>query len=92
MDIDWQGLLSFDVPILEIFIRGSAMYLALIFLMRVILKRQSGGLESGDILLLMLLADASSNGMAGDYKFHSRWNCFGSHTYVLEFFSRLALF
>ncbi len=68
MDIDWQSLFSFDVPVLEIFIRGSAMYLALIFLMRVILKRQSGGLESGDILLLLLLADASSNGMAGDYK------------------------
>ncbi len=68
MDIDWQGMFSFDVPVLEIFIRGSTMYLALIFLLRVILRRQSGGLESGDILLLILLADASSNGMAGEYK------------------------
>lgn len=68
MDIDWQSIFSFDVPVLEIFIRGSVMYLALIFLLRVILKRQSGGLESGDILLLILIADASSNGMAGEYK------------------------
>lgn len=67
MEIDWNSIFSFDVPVLEIFIRGTAMYLALIFLFRVVLKRQSGGLESGDILLLLLIADASSNGMAGEY-------------------------
>ncbi|XID75507.1 DUF421 domain-containing protein [Alkanindiges sp. WGS2144] len=66
--MDWSSIFSFDIPVLEIFIRGTVMYLALIFLMRVILKRQAGGLESGDILLLILLSDASQNGMAGDYK------------------------
>jgi uncharacterized membrane protein YcaP (DUF421 family) len=44
------------------------MYLALFFLLRVILKRQAGTLGMTDLLLITLLADASQNGMAGDYK------------------------
>lgn len=44
------------------------MYLTLFVLLRVILKRQSGTLGITDLLLITLLADASQNGMAGDYK------------------------
>ena len=44
------------------------MYLALFGLLRVILKRQAGTLGMTDLLLITLLADASQNGMAGDYK------------------------
>jgi uncharacterized membrane protein YcaP (DUF421 family) len=44
------------------------MYLALFILLRVILKRQAGTLGMTDLLLITLLADASQNGMAGDYK------------------------
>jgi uncharacterized membrane protein YcaP (DUF421 family) len=66
--MDWSTVFSFDTPVLEIFVRGTVMYLALIILMRLILKRQAGGMETGDLLLIILLADASSNGMAGDYK------------------------
>jgi uncharacterized membrane protein YcaP (DUF421 family) len=44
------------------------MYLSLFFLLRVILKRQAGTLGMTDLLLITLLADASQNGMAGDYK------------------------
>jgi len=44
------------------------MYLALFILLRIILKRQSGTLGITDLLLITLLADASQNGMAGDYK------------------------
>lgn len=43
------------------------MYLALFILLRVILKRQSGTLGISDLLLITLLADASQNGMAGNY-------------------------
>ena len=66
--MDWNSIFSFDIPVLEMFVRGTVMYLALIILMRVILKRQAGGMETGDLLLVILLADASQNGMAGDYK------------------------
>lgn len=66
--IDWRGVLGPDVSWLEIVLRGSAMYLGLFVLLRVILKRQSGALTIGDLLLVTLLADASQNGMAGEYR------------------------
>ncbi len=44
------------------------MYLALFILLRVILKRQTGTLGMTDLLLITLIADASQNGMAGDYR------------------------
>lgn len=66
--MNWFSIFSFDVPVLEIFIRGTVMYLSLIVLMRLILKRQEGAMQTGDLLLVILLADASQNGMAGDYK------------------------
>lgn len=71
-----QGLFSLDleeifVPtgsLLEIVLRGSLIYLALFVLLRVIMKRQSGGLAITDVLLIVLIADAAQNGMADDYK------------------------
>lgn len=65
--IDWRGMLGSDVAWLEIILRGSAMYLGLFVLLRVILKRQSGAMGITDLLLITLLADASQNAMAGEY-------------------------
>ena len=44
------------------------MYIALFVLLRIILKRQSGSLGMTDLLLITLIADASQNAMAGEYK------------------------
>jgi uncharacterized membrane protein YcaP (DUF421 family) len=66
--IDWKTILLPDTPLIEIVLRGSVMYLVLFILLRVILKRQAGALGTTDLLLIVLLADASQNGMAGDYK------------------------
>jgi uncharacterized membrane protein YcaP (DUF421 family) len=66
--IDWKAAFLPDTPLLEIVVRGSVMYLALFLLLRVILKRQSGTLGMTDLLLITLLADASQNAMAGEYK------------------------
>jgi uncharacterized membrane protein YcaP (DUF421 family) len=68
MNIDWKAIFLPDIPLIEIVLRGSVMYLALFILLRVILKRQSGTLGITDLLLITLLADASQNGMAGSYK------------------------
>ncbi|HEX2980563.1 MAG TPA: YetF domain-containing protein, partial [Anaerolineaceae bacterium] len=57
-----------DTPILEIFVRGSVMYLALFVLLRVILKREAGTVGISDLLVVVLLADAAQNGMAGNYQ------------------------
>jgi uncharacterized membrane protein YcaP (DUF421 family) len=67
MNIDWKTIFLPDIPLLEIILRGSVMYLALFILLRIILKRQSGTLGVSDLLLITLLADASQNGMAGNY-------------------------
>lgn len=54
-------------PILDIVVRGSAVYLALVFLLRIVLKRQAGSLGITDLLVVVLLADAAQNAMAGGY-------------------------
>jgi uncharacterized membrane protein YcaP (DUF421 family) len=61
-------MFSLDVHPLEIFIRGTLMFLGIFVLLRVILKRQTGAVSTSDLLLITLLADASQNGMAGEYK------------------------
>lgn len=68
MQINWSGMFSLDVHPLETFLRGTLMFLGIFILMRVILKRQTGAVSTSDLLLITLLADASQNGMAGEYK------------------------
>lgn len=66
--MDWKSIFLLDTSIFEIILRGSIMYIALFALLRVILKRQTGTLGMTDLLLITLLADASQNAMAGEYK------------------------
>ena len=68
MSIDWQDIFWPDTPILEIFIRGSLVYLGLFLLLRVILARQSGGIGLQNILVIVLIADAAQNAMADEYR------------------------
>jgi uncharacterized membrane protein YcaP (DUF421 family) len=68
MNLDWKVLFVPDVSIIEIILRGSIMYLAIFVLLRIVLKRQTGTLGMTDLLLITLLADASQNAMAGEYK------------------------
>lgn len=59
-------MFAFEMP-LEIFIRGTAIYWFLFAIFRLILRRDAGSLGVADILLLVLIADASQNAMAGEY-------------------------
>jgi uncharacterized membrane protein YcaP (DUF421 family) len=52
---------------LELVLRGSAVYWALFLLFRFVLRRDAGSLGIADILLLVLIADASQNAMSGGY-------------------------
>ena len=70
--IDWEKLFVPDTPLLEIFFRGTVMYLAIYFLLRFVLKRQAGSLGIADVLVLVLIADAAQNAMADEY--HSLTN------------------
>jgi uncharacterized membrane protein YcaP (DUF421 family) len=66
--MDWKSLFSLDIPLLEIIVRGTVMYIALFILLRMVLKRQAGGLGMTDLLLITLIADASQNAIAGEYR------------------------
>jgi uncharacterized membrane protein YcaP (DUF421 family) len=65
---DWSSILTFEMPIAEIFLRGTLTYLGLFLLLRIILKRQAGAMTTADLLVVVLIADAAQNGMAGDYQ------------------------
>jgi uncharacterized membrane protein YcaP (DUF421 family) len=65
--IDWRGMFVPDVSLIEI-LRGSLIYLGIFVMMRVFPRRQAGTVGISDLLLVTLLADASQNGMAGDYR------------------------
>jgi uncharacterized membrane protein YcaP (DUF421 family) len=66
--MDWKSLFLLDVPLFDIILRGSVIYISLFVLLRVVLKRQAGSLGMTDLLLITLIADASQNAMAGEYR------------------------
>lgn len=51
--------------ILEVIIRGTIMYLGMYVILR-IFRRQSGSIGVADLLVIVVIADAAQNGMAGD--------------------------
>ena len=65
--IDWNALFVPTLPIGEIVLRGTAVYLFLFFLMR-ILRREAGHIGLADLLVVVLIADAAQNAMAGGYR------------------------
>ena len=66
-DIHWNEVFGLSVSPLELFIRGSIVYLFIFVLMRV-LRREPGTVGIADLLMVVLIADASQNAMAGDYR------------------------
>ena len=66
--VDWARLFSFTVPPLELIVRGSAVYGLLFLMFRFLLRRDAGTLGLADVLLVVLIADASQNAMAGEYR------------------------
>lgn len=66
--MNWNDLFVLDVPVLEILVRGSVMYLSIFFFLRVLLKREAGAVGMTDLLVIVLIADAAQNGMAGNYQ------------------------
>ena len=67
MHPDWQSLFGLSVPFAELVVRGSAMFLFLWLLFRVVIKRRVGAIGMADLLVLVIIADAAQNAMAGEY-------------------------
>lgn len=65
---DLVNLFTFSMSPLELIIRGTAVYWFLFAIFRFVLRRDVGSIVIADVLLLVIIADASQNAMAGDYK------------------------
>lgn len=67
MNINWHDVFALETSPLEIFIRGTLTYFGIFLMFRIILKREIGAMSINDLLVVVLVADAAQNGMAGDY-------------------------
>lgn len=68
LEIDWDALLVPSGSLAEIAIRGTVVYLVLFATMRFLPRRELGGLAPTDVLVLVIIADAVQNAMAGGYE------------------------
>ena len=65
--MDWRVLFVPHGSLLEMVVRGTVVYLILFFALRVLPRRQMGVTGVSDVLLIVIIADAAQNGMAGEY-------------------------
>ena len=56
-----------STPLIETFVRGSLLYLGLVVLLRLTPAREAGAVGTPDLLVILLLADAAQNAMAGPH-------------------------
>lgn len=68
MGVNWHDMLALTMSPLELMIRGTAVYWFLFLIFRFLLKRDVGAVGIADVLLLVIIADAAQNAMAGEYK------------------------
>lgn len=66
-EIDWGQIFKLSLPFMEIVVRGSAMYWFLFAVFRFLIRRDVGSVGVADILVLVIVADAAQNAMAGEY-------------------------
>jgi uncharacterized membrane protein YcaP (DUF421 family) len=66
--MDWEQLFVPSGSLAEIVVRGTVLYLVLFAMLRLLPRRQLGSLGVSDVLVIVLIADAAQNGLAGDYK------------------------
>ena len=66
--MDWSEIFYFSIPPAETLVRGTVMYWLLFLLFRFVVRRDVGSMGIADILLIVIVADAAQNGMAGEGK------------------------
>ena len=63
-----EALFGFTVAPIELLVRGSCIFWFLFLVFRFVLRRGVGAIGIADILVIVLIADASQNAMAGEYR------------------------
>jgi uncharacterized membrane protein YcaP (DUF421 family) len=66
MQPELLNLFVVNEPVIEIALRGAALYLLLFVLFRFLIRREALSLGIGESIVLVLIADASQNVMAGE--------------------------
>lgn len=61
-------LFAREFPVWHMIVRGTAVYWFLLIVFRFVLRRDIGSMGVADLLFVVLVADASSNAMQGEYK------------------------
>lgn len=65
--VDWQELFLPHLSVVELFLRGSLVYLALFGVLRILPSRQVGAVGVSDLLVVLLFANAVQNAMVSNY-------------------------
>lgn len=63
---DWPGVFSLETPLVELLVRGTVLYAAIVLLMRVMPRRTGGELALTDLVFVVLIGHAASKAL-GDY-------------------------
>ena len=64
--MDWASILEPSLPVAELILRGTLIFLGLTVLLRLAGQRESGSLALTDLLVIVLLAEAVSHAFAPD--------------------------
>jgi uncharacterized membrane protein YcaP (DUF421 family) len=66
--VDWTSVFVPVLPVAEILLRGTLIYLALFVLLRLLPRREIGSVGTSDLLVVVLIADAVQNALGADYR------------------------
>jgi len=67
-DIDWNQLLTPTMSLGEVILRGTMIYWFIFLLIRFVMKREASPISIADLLVIVIIADAAQNAMAGSYQ------------------------
>jgi len=60
-------LFTTDVPIWEIVLRGTVMFFIVFVVLRIMLRRSAGQVNTLDFVFVLLIANSATNGLSGGY-------------------------
>lgn len=68
VSVGWSELVIPTHSVLEMMLRGTVMYIGLLLIFRFIVQRQRSTIGIPDLLVLVLIADASQNAFSREYR------------------------
>src|SRR4029079_6817391 len=63
---DWSRIFTPQMSLPEVLVRGTLVYLALVLLLRIVLKRQAGKVGMSDLLVVTIVAGVCRNPLVRD--------------------------